>query len=275
MIVCLEISNYIGSIGASHYYGRLRGGDKRVDLEYKLSQAQATKLNKIDGKGYTWKRGSTTSRFESEEDIIQAALAQYKTYFPGALALVLGDYSSAGPKWTIDGPPELLGYGNDLWQEAEDMSWWDYDPTLMDRICNEWEKLIKPYEAGILPEKEPERPPEEAKIEQEAQPKKKGQSITEFYEQQEYEEIELTVRCRTTFDRKAGKGFLNFFMSDCVVSEDGRTLGSIKGDVSAYTWISKEGDDRPWRIGADDIWYAFLDALEKHDSAHATARVKK
>jgi len=275
MIVHLVIQTYSGIVAfAQHYYGYLtaKGSSKRVDLSHKLTAHQSANLNRADGPGANWKPGQTTGRFETEDEVRATAIRSYKEHFPGAVALVEGSPTYSGPHEILDGPPTFVQAGADLFAEAEEIEWWDHreNDDLMGEICDEWDALVKKYQGDALPEEEPEPelPPMKPKLEPfpEPKPPKKRPTISEWYEQNPHEEIEIRVRCRTTFNEETGKGWINFFYSSCDVSDgDGNRLGSIKGDTTASVWLFKDGDRRNWRIGADDLWYAFVKALEEHD----------
>ena len=74
--VVLEITNWAGlSLGAEHYYGKLRKKD--------------------DWKWY--KKGSLTSRFDDPDEIREIALEKWKVTFTNSNALLEGHSSSAEP----------------------------------------------------------------------------------------------------------------------------------------------------------------------------------
>jgi hypothetical protein len=100
----LEISSWDGlSFGATHDYGHLWNGNERVQVEKKLTQAEADKLNEKDGTN-TYRQDSTTERFEAEEDIIRFSVKVYKHRFPESNMLVLGSPVSYEPKVILDYP---------------------------------------------------------------------------------------------------------------------------------------------------------------------------
>ena len=279
-VVYLEIASYRGLVGgAIHFYGTLRDeGKTRVDLTYKLSARQAAHFSQRDGFGYTWNRGMRSSRFESEDALRDVAIREYKTHFPQATILVEGNRATAGPRYPLDGPPKFLTDALKLWNEAERIGWWDNDAK-MDKLWRDWQSLLTAYgsyvpkpEPSTRPEPEPEPEPiavAEPEPNPEPEPERRRPTIPEWYAAHDYEELTLSLPCRTTMadNGKGGKeGFMEFFFGNCVVSdpETGEELGSIKGGLSGSVWIMRKDDERTWRIGADDIWYAFEKALSQY-----------
>jgi hypothetical protein len=146
-VVNLEIESfvYIGSIGASHYWGTLRFGDQRHKLERILTQAQADVTNKKDRMCShldSWKAGDVTHRMDSEEEVVQYAKEKWKELFPDAVALLRGSHCVADPQEMIDGPPELMKKANKLWKQGEKNDGWEGDQKKMQKICDAWEALF-------------------------------------------------------------------------------------------------------------------------------------
>lgn len=111
-VVHLEVSSYIGiSLGATHFYGKLVREDGQGQLETvylmrKLTARDATEMNKSDP-DRTWRAGQSYDGYNTTQDIIDQALAEYKQYFPGATVLLLGKYVFYTPKIVLDGPESL------------------------------------------------------------------------------------------------------------------------------------------------------------------------
>lgn len=93
--VHLEISSYRGSsLGAVHYYGKLRGEDpaafmgvRHHDLNHPLTEAEATARNsaEIEGGGrFRYRVGALSYGFDTRDEIIALAVQTYKVHFPDA-----------------------------------------------------------------------------------------------------------------------------------------------------------------------------------------------
>ncbi len=140
----LEISSYIGvSYGARHYYGELRYGDERVQLKYRMSAADATRLNKAHGwKGY--RAGGLSEHFDSKEQVIALAVETYKTHFPDAILLVQGNKAYAEPQPCLAGEPALMEKINELAAELkveeakEEAKNGNQESRRMREICDEY-----------------------------------------------------------------------------------------------------------------------------------------
>lgn len=115
-IVHLEIRSFRGiSIGATHYYGELKGHVdghyKSVDLEYAMTAQQAKALTKKDfeERGYQRMRyspGDMYAGFDTMDDVRAEAIRQYKTHFPKAEMLVEGHAAYYERKPVLD-PPDM------------------------------------------------------------------------------------------------------------------------------------------------------------------------
>jgi len=159
-IVYLDITSWQGmSIGATHYYGKLRGyigkEYKTVELEYTMTARDAARLNKIDrdpGFGdYFWAKGEKSSRFETEEKIEAVAIATYKAHYPDAIFLAVGDSGTGEPRRCIDGPDPIKAQMNELYAryEAErGKGWWEGRWGRYDAYNDEWQALKELAEAA-------------------------------------------------------------------------------------------------------------------------------
>jgi hypothetical protein len=132
--VCLQISTWIGSIGAEHYYGHLKGHDvngeyQSIELEWPLSQKMATYLNKKEGTrtGETYsfyRKGQPTYRFDTKQEVRDWAIKVWRDHFPGCDILLEGGYSYHEPKWCLDGDSMIVESINqivDKWNSLDDM----------------------------------------------------------------------------------------------------------------------------------------------------------
>lgn len=152
MIVTLEITCWKGmSIGATHYYGHLKGyiGEeyKSVELEYKMTASQAAKLNKKDeqltrSSGGLYSRGSVSTRFDTEEQIIKLALKVYKQHFPGADVLILGHSYIAEPQLILDGPEEVKKIINEIVSVYDKFR---YGSKQQELLWDTWNTVLAPY----------------------------------------------------------------------------------------------------------------------------------
>lgn len=153
--VNLHITSWRGiSIGANHWYGELLWtvDKERVDgssmkthrLSKKLTASEARELRKLDGQwnwSFKWCAGMKTERLDSEDEVIELAIAEYKKHCLDAGILVLGDYATSGPHLVLDGPPEFVKKAANLYKQAEAIGWWDRDLEKMRAISDRWEKL--------------------------------------------------------------------------------------------------------------------------------------
>jgi len=146
-IVFLNITSWIGSIGAEHHYGTLNCKDKKepltkkVSVIRKLSKVEAEVLCRKDGvKIYS--TGSKTDRFKDVDALIRAAKVLYKKDFPKASYLIRtgGSLAIAEPQEVLIGPnkDEL----NNLFYSFDVLEW-DRDEEEMERLLTEWEALIE------------------------------------------------------------------------------------------------------------------------------------
>jgi hypothetical protein len=144
-IVRLNILSYAGF---PHYYGRLtaRGYERdSIDTYRTLDDLGARRLNNLErGRKYHWKVGDTTSRHDSEEDVIASALAIWQKYFPGAEILMLGESSTVGPQRIISGPDDLISLANDYIVKLDALGWWDdrRNRRATNELITEWERIM-------------------------------------------------------------------------------------------------------------------------------------
>lgn len=144
-IIYLKITSYKGLLAiATHYYGTLiqaYGDQDRVEVEYRLSAARARKMTRED-EGFTWREGSLTTRFESREDIIPAAIKLYEK-FPDADLLILGSNMLAEPQPVLIGPSPLKEQVTMMYERCEELGWWDGpNEAECQEIDREWQALM-------------------------------------------------------------------------------------------------------------------------------------
>lgn len=145
-IIYLKITSYKGFLAiASHYYGTLiqaYGERKRVEVQYRLSAALARKMTRED-EGFTWREGSLTTRFESREDIVPAAIELYEERFPDADLLILGSNITAEPRPILVGPSPLKERVTDIYEQCENLGWWDGpNQKECEKLSDEWSALM-------------------------------------------------------------------------------------------------------------------------------------
>jgi len=115
--VFVEITTWQGiSLGATHYYGYLRGylheNDQHIheiELKHPLTQREATKLNKNSGFDYIiFEKGDMYPGFDDIKEIVDLAIKTWKEYFPNACVLVLGKAVHAEPQEILIGPHDYM-----------------------------------------------------------------------------------------------------------------------------------------------------------------------
>jgi len=100
--VYLNITTWAGSFGI-HYYGSLWCGGKREEVRWIPPEDYLKMLNSFESRMDRIKSKKKTIKFLREGDVIQEAIKQYKTIFPGAIILFQGNPMS------IKGCPILDG----------------------------------------------------------------------------------------------------------------------------------------------------------------------
>lgn len=154
-VVYCKISSWVGRVqSAEHYYADLKAGRypaKRVEEKvwHNLTQSEADRLNRrtMQDPRYpnpTWKVGEEVGYFFSRERAVEGAVAVYKELFPGAVILVEGDIGTYEPQLILDGPPEAMKAINDLYEQAEEIGWWEGDEKAMQVIADAWEAIWIP-----------------------------------------------------------------------------------------------------------------------------------
>jgi hypothetical protein len=139
LIVYLELSNYTGiSLGAIHWYGKLVGKGKRVELENVLTAKHAALLNR-QGWDSAYKRGETYPGFLEEEEVKRLAAGIYKDHFPQARCLLLGSPAYAEPKYILEADGHLVEIYrlNDIVTRCEPLDCEEREPWL-----EKWEQRL-------------------------------------------------------------------------------------------------------------------------------------
>lgn len=158
--VCyLEITSLAGmSLGATHYYGKLICGDERIELERVLTSKSAAELSIKDDPHdeykhlFHWRAGQKTTRFDTKESIKRIAKRVMHERFPCATILLVGNSAHIEPMQVLVGPDELKSEAKRLLREYNKIGWvqkgyffYSRNEKKMDKISDEWEKLIARY----------------------------------------------------------------------------------------------------------------------------------
>ena len=145
-ITYLDTSCWEGiSLDATHYYGKLWNGNEIVQVEKKLTQEEADKLNKKDGVR-CYKQDSVTERFEKEEDIIRFSKEVYKRRFPKSKILLLGSPCSIQPRVVLDCPKGFdSAKAMQIYLEAEKLDFYanSKNDAKMDKLMEQWKELFE------------------------------------------------------------------------------------------------------------------------------------
>lgn len=137
----LKISSFAGyAIGAKHYYGTLLFNNKDYELSRKLTEYERKKLNLNDGH-FSYRKGSSTYRFNNKKEIIKVAKELWKKKFPKAMCLVLGSEGIAQPQKIIDGYEKIVKSVNKLYNDSLKCKGWENN-KVMEKICKKWEKIV-------------------------------------------------------------------------------------------------------------------------------------
>lgn len=96
--VCLNITTFRGCVGATHYYGRLReyNGEwieEDLRVNHPLTAKQAAFINVTDGmvgKPYAYEEGEMSERFDDEDAVKEAAIAQAREKWGDDVEIYLG-----------------------------------------------------------------------------------------------------------------------------------------------------------------------------------------
>ena len=149
-IVELEITSWQGvSLGAEHYYGKLRGyfddDFVSVEVEAKMTQRQAVALGKKDD-WHHYKAGSMTSRFDTKEEVETTAILTFKDKFPNASVLLKGHWAAHEPKKCLSADDlELMDNLNKVFIEYDKIKYRDTEEywNLVDPLADKFYTILK------------------------------------------------------------------------------------------------------------------------------------
>lgn len=168
--VFLEITNMLYSMGAEHYYGKLKWGqyilnpdgksrsydNHEVDLKHPMSAKLAKYLNKKDSAYFArYKAKDLTERFDSPLDVIKVGIEEFQK-IPGENILVRGRLGTGSAVPLLAWPPWFEKEANRINALAKE--WLEIDgygvgynnkrpgnPKRAEEIDNEWGELVKQF----------------------------------------------------------------------------------------------------------------------------------
>lgn len=153
-VIHLEISSFLGSLGAEHYYAKLRWKDRtskeyktnEIEIRRKLGVKEAKYLNEKDsayGSGI-WRAGCMTERFNTPEHAIEFALKEFKK-IPGENILIKSRHGVcsaapiiAFPEWYA----EKIQFLNGMAEEWRSMPRSLWNSTHATELDEKWYKEI-------------------------------------------------------------------------------------------------------------------------------------
>lgn len=152
-VMAVEISSWAGvSLNAEHFYASLvfydaNGEYQTKQLRHKLTAREAKALNKKDGVGGAYSAGCMTERFDSVEDVHQAAIEEFKQ-IPHAKVLMCGRHAVLEPQMVLIGPEDYKVRVNQLAARCKKLDW-NRDERKLQKICDEFDALNEAH--GIVP----------------------------------------------------------------------------------------------------------------------------
>lgn len=153
IIFHLQVSTFAGFCpDAYHYSGEivwdLNGEHHELTVQSEISEKEAIALNKSDGaKGSSrWKQGDISIRFQSEADLIKAALADFAKISREGDVLLKGSRAYLDPQKVLAGPAAFVRDGNRLYELAEKIDFYENDTARMEIIYKDWVALKKMYD---------------------------------------------------------------------------------------------------------------------------------
>ena len=148
----LYITEWSFSSGGEHFNGSIKWGkNKEHRLKYKLSEKQASLLNKKDGSAFgscfaCLGKGDKSSRFFLKQDLIDCALKWCSKKYG---ILTTGDENNPGNiLWSSEDSPVInrlkeLGKQAEDWHDESDDPWRDFGDDVVDKVWDEWYSLIQ------------------------------------------------------------------------------------------------------------------------------------
>lgn len=114
----LELNSFGGIVaGASHWFAKLHGRTEDVVVQVRVDPALSRNLSTAD---YTYRVGTVSERFATEDDARAAAVAVFRTMAAERDVLI---EKYADPGSLLAGPADLLAEGARC---ADDDAWWNW-----------------------------------------------------------------------------------------------------------------------------------------------------
>jgi len=161
-IICLEILDWSSSIGGEHFSGVLWStmpfdGENvpiKKTLEYPMTPSLAARFNlkaqrDMPSFQHHYGTGDITDRFESEKELREFAVREYKKFSPDSDILLVGGYCIADPQECLDGPLWFKNESNRLWKAFRQVGGYEGDEKACDGIFLEYQKVLKKLNDGI------------------------------------------------------------------------------------------------------------------------------
>ena len=148
-VVYLNVTSWAGRLSyAAHWYGRLTTWVDNdcisEDVTYRLNKEDADRLN--DSHPYSHaKEGHDSSRFFSYSSVIEYAVQQWKTHWPDAEVLLLGESSVLDPMEVLAGPIEIYVRGDEIVKQCYATGYYDADELTAEHkeLRAQWRELIE------------------------------------------------------------------------------------------------------------------------------------
>lgn len=156
-IILLSVKQFMGF---SHYWGTMieTREDAYIETEVErcMTAAEAEQRNRRENitrdDVFHWQEGSTTSEFDSQEQLFESAIQLFNEKYRSKYQwLMVGQRATYPPYLVLVGPFETKTQLNNLWLEAESMGWWDHkeNDTRMDEFEKEFFRIFE--EADEIP----------------------------------------------------------------------------------------------------------------------------
>ena len=139
--------------GPDHWHGTIWFRGHCVPVRRTLRYDDAELLNELetDDSAPDWGAGDSTNVFLYPGSVRIRAIESYWKMFPEARMLIDGDPRVAGPQEIMDARyshnkmidlgTELIG--NELYEAAKAIDFWEQDVDAMQEICEKWSKLLR------------------------------------------------------------------------------------------------------------------------------------
>lgn len=135
-----DITSWRGiSLGAIHWYVKLRSHRCTVDVEWALNEQRAAQMTTRERGSFTWRLGDYTNRFDTKDEAERAAVLAWSWLdAKGAGVLLDRQSSSSSPGKPLAGDAELVRIAQDFHDRADACGWYEGDERTMRVVGNEW-----------------------------------------------------------------------------------------------------------------------------------------